>query len=71
MSFGILTRELLGVDLNHSGTSLSVQWLSKTSHLQCRRHGFDPWLGKILHVMWHDQTKTKQDKHCKSAMCAC
>jgi len=29
-------------------TSLVVQWLGIPC--QCRRHGFDAWLGKILHA---------------------
>ena len=31
-----------------SGTSLEVPWLR--FHFHCRGHGFDLWLGKILHA---------------------
>lgn len=34
----------------YEGTSLVVLWLKKKSACQC---GFNPWSGKILHVMGH------------------
>ena len=53
MSFGILMRELLcGFK---PFWDFPVSPVVKTSHLQCRRHGFGPGLGKILHAMWPEQ----------------
>ena len=53
MSFGILRRELLcGFK---PFWDFPVSPVVKTSHLQCRRNGFGPELGKILHAMWPEQ----------------
>ena len=70
MSFGILTKELLGVDLNHSGTSLSVQWLRLHT---CSAGGMGSIPGRGRSCMLCGMTKPKQNKiqHCKSTMCAC
>ena len=34
----------------------------KTLCSQCRGHGFNPWLGKILHAAWHGQKKKQRER---------
>ena len=45
---GRSAREGIGYPLQYSWTSLVAQLVKPdTMHLQCRRPGFDPWVGKI------------------------
>ena len=43
---GRSTGEGIGYPLQYSWASLWLSW--QRIHLQCRRPGFDPWVGKIL-----------------------
>ena len=48
-----------GVKVYHAFRLLKILAMGtsvvKTPHIQCRGHKFDPWSGKILHVMWYGQ----------------
>ena len=43
--------KLIGFEYEGDRASLVAQW--QRIHLKCRRHGFDPWVGKIpLRRVW-------------------
>ena len=43
--------KLIGFEYEGDWASLVAQW--QRIHLKCRRHGFDPWVGKIpLRRVW-------------------
>ena len=43
------------------------QWLSP--HIHCRGQRFNPWSGKILHVVWYNQNKIKPFYYYKNYVC--